>query len=121
MPPMADGSVGVKQSTAPDRLIDNEQLTVGGQTVYRQRVTIGALAGTWAYYAGVSGTVVVAAGRRVIGIAAHATTAGSMTINGGDSIPIPAGTSIAFTPQGNLVAPTLVFTGTDSYAVEVLS
>lgn len=35
---MADGTVGVKQSTAPDRLIDNEALTIGAQTVYRQRV-----------------------------------------------------------------------------------
>lgn len=38
---MADGVVGVKQNTAPDRLIDNEQLTVGAQTVFRQRVSIG--------------------------------------------------------------------------------
>lgn len=36
---MADGVVGVKQNTAPDRLIDNEVLTVGAQTVYRQRVS----------------------------------------------------------------------------------
>jgi len=38
---MADGVVGVKQNTSPDRLIDNEQLTVGAQTVFRQRVSIG--------------------------------------------------------------------------------
>lgn len=35
---MSDGTVGVKQSTSPDRLIDNEVLTVAAQTVYRQRV-----------------------------------------------------------------------------------
>lgn len=38
---MADGVVGVKQNDAPDRLIDNEVLTVGAQTVYRQRVSVG--------------------------------------------------------------------------------
>lgn len=35
---MADGTVGVKQSTSPDRLVDNEVLSIGGQDVYRQRV-----------------------------------------------------------------------------------
>jgi hypothetical protein len=160
---MADGSVGVKQSATPDRLIDNIVVTNGnGDTVYRQRVSLAETdqilaaletttitvanpttnpetglakdttlaaqsakipnqAGTWAYYAGTSGTVNVTAGQRVLGIAAHATTAGSMTINGGASVPIPAGTGIQFSPVGNLVAPTLVLTGTDSYVIEVVS
>jgi hypothetical protein len=78
-------------------------------------------AGTWDYYAGTSGTVNVAAGERVLSIAAHATTAATLTIDGGDSIPIPAATQINLVPMGNLVAPTLVFTGTDSYMVEVVS
>lgn len=81
----------------------------------------GLTAGSWAYYAGASGTVTVSAGQRVIGIAAHATTAGSMTINGGASVPIPANVGLAIAPNGNLVAPTIVFTGTDSYFVEVVS
>jgi hypothetical protein len=37
---MADGTVGVKQSATADRLIDNETLVIGGETVYRQRVQI---------------------------------------------------------------------------------
>lgn len=37
---MADGRVGVRQQAGADRQIDNEVLTVGGQTVYRQRVAI---------------------------------------------------------------------------------
>jgi hypothetical protein len=78
-------------------------------------------AGTWAYYAGVSGTVNISAGQRILGIAAHATTAGSMTINGGASVPIPANSAIQFSPVGTLVAPVLVFTGTDSYTCEVVS
>lgn len=77
--------------------------------------------GTWSYYGGSVGTVAVSAGQRVIGIAAHATTAGSMSINGGASVPIPANSSLDWEPHGNLVAPSITFTGTDSYVVEVVS
>jgi hypothetical protein len=77
--------------------------------------------GTWAYYAGVSGTVVVSAGQRVLGIGVHATAAGSFTINGGASIPIPAGVSINVEPLANITAPTIIFTGSDSYFIEVVS
>jgi hypothetical protein len=77
--------------------------------------------GTWAYKGGVSGTVTVPAGGRVLDINAHSTAGGSMTINGGDSIPIPANFGFTFTPMGNLVAPTIVFTSTDSYAVEYVT
>lgn len=76
------------------------------------------LTGTWGYNAGASGTVVLTGSKRVIGIAAHATTAGSFTINGGDSIPVPANSSIEIQPIANLVDPTIVFTGTDSYFIE---
>lgn len=117
---MADGTVAVQQASPGDRLIDNEELTVGGQTVYRQRVSV-ELPGDWDYYAGAFGTVAVGVGERVLGITAHATTAGSMTINGGDSIPIPANTSVVFTPERTLTAPTVVFTGTDSYIIEILA
>jgi hypothetical protein len=41
--------------------------------------------GSWGYVAGVSGTVVIAAGRRVLGIAAYSSAGGTLTINGGDS------------------------------------
>ena len=77
--------------------------------------------GTWAYYAGTSGTVNVSAGQRVIGIAAHSTVGGSMTINGGASITIPANSGISIAPIGNITAPTIVFTSTDSYFIEVVS
>lgn len=40
MSPIADGTVGVKQATSPDKLIDNEELTVSSQTVERQRVVV---------------------------------------------------------------------------------
>lgn len=99
---------------------------IGGSVNLQAGQTVGItnlpnLTGAWSYYAGASGTVNVTAGQRVLGIAAHATTAGSLTINGGASAPIPAGSGIQITPQGNLVAPTLVFTGTDSYFCEVLA
>jgi hypothetical protein len=77
--------------------------------------------GTWGYAAGVSGTPTIGAGKRVIGISAHCTIAGSMTINGGNSIPIPANVSMNFNPLGNLTNPTIVFTGTDSFIVEFVS
>ncbi len=76
--------------------------------------------GAWDYRAGASGSPRAFVGR-VIGIAAHATTAGSFTINGGDSIPVPANASIEIQPLGNVTSPTIVFSGTDSYFVEVVS
>lgn len=77
--------------------------------------------GTWDYYAGASGTVNVGAGRRVVGIAVHATTAATMTINGGAAILIPPNSSIDIVPNAQLVAPALAFTGTDSYFVETVA
>lgn len=79
------------------------------------------LTGTWSYYAGVSGTVTVTAGQRVVGIAAFSTAGGTVTINGGSAIPIAAGTGWSLNPTGQLVAPTIVFTGTSSYTVEALT
>lgn len=77
--------------------------------------------GTWAYYSGVSGTVTVTAGQRVIGIAAHSTLGGSYTINGGSAIVLPPGVAVMFNPMGNLTAPTIIFTSTDTYVIEVVS
>jgi hypothetical protein len=76
------------------------------------------LSGTWGYAAGTAATEALIGSKRVIGIAAHATTAGSFTINGGASIPVPANSSIEIQPIANLVDPTVIFTGTDSYFIE---
>lgn len=78
--------------------------------------------GAWGYNAGTTGTLNVAANKRILAISATAPalTGGSMTINGGQTITIPAGTSITITPKANLVAPTVVFTGTASYFVEFI-
>jgi len=78
--------------------------------------------GAWGYNAGVSGTVTVAANKRILAITATAgaLVGATMTINGGQTITIPAGTSITITPRANLTAPTLVFTSTASYFVEFI-
>lgn len=89
-----------------------------GTTANPLKAQITSTTGAWAYQAGASGTATIPAGGKVIGIAAHATTAGSFTINGGASVPIPANAGVALQPVGNLVAPSIVFTGTDSYFVE---
>lgn len=76
--------------------------------------------GVWDYTAGLTGTVTLTGGKRLLGIAASAPTSGSasMQINGGAAITIPAGKSIEFEPRANTTDPTIVFTGTDSYVVE---
>jgi hypothetical protein len=76
--------------------------------------------GTWGYNAGTSGTLNVAANKRVLQItaAAQPLTGATMTVNGGQTITIPAGSSVTITPKANLVAPTIVFTSTASYFVE---
>lgn len=78
--------------------------------------------GTWKYYSGVSGVVNVLTGEKILGIAGHATVAGSMVIGTGSSIPIPATSAVEFRPQRILVGPvSITFTGTDSYVIEVVS
>lgn len=77
--------------------------------------------GTWSYYGGISGTITVAAGQRVLSISCHSSSGGSLTINSGMSIPVPANVGFAINPLGNLIAPTIVYTGTDSYFIETVS
>lgn len=78
--------------------------------------------GTWGYNAGTSGTLTVAANKRILQItaASSALAAASMTINGGQTVTIPAGSSVTISPRANLIAPTLVFTSTASYFVEFI-
>lgn len=76
--------------------------------------------GIWSYYAGVSGTVSVTG--RVLGITAITVgLAATVSINGGPNIPLPRFVSVEITPKTNLVNPTVVFTNTDSYLIEVLN
>ncbi len=70
--------------------------------------------GSWGYNAGVNGTVTLTSNKRVLQITAIALEgSGTITINGGDAIPLPYGSSdrvsssITIEPQGNLVNPTI--------------
>lgn len=132
---MAEGVVQLPADGTGKRL-RTQEVTIGGVLVEQEVVTLAdaagtlispaldatlpKLVGTWDYRAGASGTPRGFTGR-VVGIAVHATVAGSLTINGGDSIPIPANSGIAVTPNAQLVSPALVFTGTDSFFVEFVS
>lgn len=81
---------------------------------------LGQPVGAWGYYSGINGTVTVATGRRVVGISAFAALGGTITINGGPVVTLPIGVAISISPNGNLTAPTIVFTGTSTYFVETV-
>lgn len=78
--------------------------------------------GTYSYYSGASGTVNVTAGQRVTSITAWASGAWSMTVGGGPTISVPTGgNAVDMSPNGNLTAPSITFTGTSLYIIEVLA
>lgn len=83
------------------------------------------ISGTWGYHSGTNGTLNMSGSKRVLQITAIALeAAATITINGGDVITLPYGStdkassSITIEPRGNLTDPALIFTGTDSYFVE---
>lgn len=77
--------------------------------------------GSWSYYSGLSGTVTVSSGQRVLSISCHATNVATVTINSGSAITVPPNCGFSSSPAGNLVAPTIVFSNTDAYFIEVVS
>lgn len=77
--------------------------------------------GTWGYISGTNGTVVVSGAKRIIGIGAYSLLGGSFTINGGNTITIPSGVAYNIEPRGNLIDPTIIFTGTDTFLIETVS
>jgi hypothetical protein len=84
--------------------------------------------GKYTYAAGASGTVTLATGATLKQIVAHSTAGGTITIFGGASIPIIAGTAIALrfihdnavAGETSTASAAIVFTGTDSYYVETI-
>lgn len=87
------------------------------------------LTGRVQYFAGTSGTRTLPKGVQLLQVHAHATSAGSVAIFGGDTITIPAGVGWGWQiqhlawiagSQGNPTAGScdLVFTGTDAYFIE---
>lgn len=79
----------------------------------------GSQVGDFGYAAGVGGTRVITG--KVLTIVAHSTVGGSVVINGGDTIPVPANVGFAFSPSGLLVNPSIDFNGTDMYLVEYVT
>jgi len=116
------GSVGVSNFPATQPVSGTVTVanpTANPETGLAKDATLPKVVGTWSYDAGVSGTVTVGVGKRVIGITATGgTSAASMTINGGPNITIPANMAITWAPVGQLIAPVLVFTSTASYICE---
>jgi hypothetical protein len=81
------------------------------------RIFQGQQIGPFSYASGTSGSRSIVG--RVQSVLVHSTVGGSMTINSGDSIPIPANVGFAFSPCGNLMDAVFVFTGTDMYFIEL--
>ncbi len=80
------------------------------------------LTGTWGYQAGTTGTLAMTGSKRLLKITCYAAdAAASLSINGGDSITIPADSGLTIEPHAQLVDPSLTFSNTDSYFVEYLT
>ena len=75
--------------------------------------------GTSSYFSGVSGTVSIPAGARVVSFSAHSATGGTVTIFGGSSIIIPSGNAWSDDYSGFVGPGDIVLTGTDSYYVAI--
>ena len=76
--------------------------------------------GTFAYAAGVSGTVTIA-GEVKLWSATAGAAAATVTIDAGDSITIPAGQALTGEPEQTLKNPTFVFTATTAYYIEYMT
>jgi hypothetical protein len=78
--------------------------------------------GVWDYAGGADGTVELTGGKRVLGAAAVATEGGAtVSINGGDEIPVPVNIGWEMAPRGNLDDATFEFVGTASFMVEFVT
>lgn len=86
----------------------------------RDEATSGSV---WGYLTGTAGTTNVPATSKVLTITALAGYDGSpsIAVNGGAAIALPHGASLTIQPRGNLIAPSIVFTGTTTYFVEYVT
>ena len=82
--------------------------------------------GAWGYAAGTAGTENITG--RVLQITAIALdSSATISVNGGASITVPysvankTGSSLSIEPRGNLIDPSITFTGTASYFVEYVT
>ena len=121
---MSNAEAPTKQIIMSDMLTEDN---IVGSRRLKVETQEGAIK-VWGYNSGTAGTLVLENGKRVLQISAVALESeGSFTINGGDVISLPYGsndnvsTEITISPQGNLIDPTIIFTGTDSYFVEYVT
>ena len=115
------GSVSITSMPAITGSVSVTSLPAIGITNTSFNVT--NLTGTPFYNAGTGGgTVALTGGKKLLGVTAYARSAdGTMTINGGDTITIRSGLTLSFSPLGNYVNPTIVFSAAIDYIVEGVS
>jgi hypothetical protein len=77
--------------------------------------------GVFGYESGVSGTETLTGSKKVKSISAYSLAGGTITINGGDSITIPANGSVDVPCDYNLIDPTVIFTATNTYLITYIS
>jgi hypothetical protein len=82
---------------------------------------IGEKSGVFGYASGVSGTETLTGGKKVKSISAYSSAGGTLQINGGDSIAIPANGSVDIPCDYSLVDPTIIFTTTTTYLITYIS
>jgi hypothetical protein len=101
-------------------------MPVGGSGTNIQKVNIMGTGGTidaqesgeWDYYAGSGGGTKVVNGRMTGSFFYAHNTDGTVTIDGGDPIPIRRGVGITVNPKGNLRNPTIVMSASIDYMIE---
>jgi len=139
-PNNADSMVGITNnrldtrylSSVTDSIAITGSVTTSGSVAVTSLPAIGItntsfnvtnLTGTPFYNAGTGGgTVALTGGKKLLGVTAYAKGAdGTMTINGGDTITIRSGLTLSFSPLGNYVNPTIVFSAAIDYIVEGVS
>lgn len=119
-PNNADSFLNLQNGSLPVTATDLDIRNLSGAT---DTINISNITGTPFYQSGTGGgTVAVAAGRRVCGITALAVGSdGTITINGGSVITVRAGNTFSYNPNGNLIAPTIVFSASLDYFIEGVS
>lgn len=123
---MTDSTIAVDGGEG--KLLRTDVETIGGKQVHTEYVRDQKASGTWGYNAGVSGTLTLTGSKRVLQITAVAQeAAATITINGGDTITLPYGSTdkassaIEIVPRGNLTDPVIIFTSTKAYFVEYVT
>lgn len=101
--------------------VDPIPVTVTGSGGGPQPVIDANQSGVWGYAAGVTGSTTIPAGGKVLQITASSLFGGTVQINTGPSVTIPARGSLCIEPKGNLVAPTIVFSNTTAFFVEYVN